>query len=422
MSRLILSLILFVMIFSSNGFYANTYTDSDSGRDVYLCEEAARDNVSFYGSSYGKNVPITGDVSQLRYFFNALKLSKSSRIRIAHYGDSIILGDVISEGLRENLQAKFGGNGAGFVAIKTDDFGMRKTTTIKFSNDWNEASVFKRNPKNWPLGIAGNVFMPSANSYVQYETSRLSRSLKSFKNVYLYYKGSNGIGSVDFSFNSGGSQSKKLASTDRVKDLLVTSSSDATSVKLTFKSCTNTYFYGVSLENGNGIYVDNFPMKGQSGIMLVDITQPVLKEFSPLLDYKLIILNFGVNVVSPEYNDYVWYEKKMEKVIDHFKSAYPNASILIVSAGDKSVKKGMSFSTDPQIALLLKSQKLIAEKSKVAFWNLYEAMGGANAMESWVSAKPQLALKDYCHLTSEGGKVVSDLLSEALMSAYNKAK
>ncbi len=420
MSRLILSVILFISVFSIMDLTAKTNTQSC--REIYLCEEAARDNLSYYGSSYGKKVPITGDVSQLKYFFNALKLSKNSRVRIAHYGDSIILGDVISEGLRENLQAKFGGNGAGFVAINTDDFGMRKTTSIKFSNDWNEASVFKRNPKNWPLGVAGNVFIPSSSSYVQYETSRLSKSLKTFKNVHLYYKNSNGVGSVDFTFNSGPTQNKKLVSTDKVKDLLVTSASDATSVKLTFNSCTNTYFYGVSLENGNGVYLDNFPMKGQSGVMLVDITQPVLKEFSPLLDYKLIILNFGVNVVSPEYNDYVWYEKKMAKVIDHFRSAYPNASILIVSAGDKSVKKGMSFSTDPQIALLIKSQKLISEKSNVAFWNLYEAMGGADAMESWVSAKPQLALKDYCHLTSEGGRIVSDLLTEALINEYNKAK
>jgi len=423
MSRLILALILIVIAFSSTDFYADA--NSKSVQNVYLCEEAARDNLdfnSYVNSSYGKKVAITGDVSQLKYFFNALKLSKSSRIRIAHYGDSIILGDVISEGLRENLQGKFGGNGAGFVAINTDDFGMRKTTALKFSNDWEEASVFKRNAKNLPLGIAGNVFLPANSSYVQYETSRLSRTLKSFKNVYLYYKGSKGNGTVDFSFNSGVSQSKKLVASERVKDLLVTSASGATSVKLTFKSCTGTYFYGVSLENGNGVYVDNFPMKGQSGIMLTDITLPILKEFSSSLDYKLIILNFGVNVVSPEYNDYVWYEKKMEKVIAHFKTAYPNASILIVSAGDKSVKKGMSFSTDPQIELLLKSQKIIAEKSKVAFWNLFEAMGGKNAMDSWVSAKPQLALKDYCHLTSEGGRIVSDLLTEALMNEYNKAK
>lgn len=417
------SIILFTYLcFSCNVFGKES---SYSNESIYLCEEAARDNLSintFTSALVGKKISITGDVSQLKNFFNALKSSKNKKVRIAHFGDSIILGDVISEGLRENLQSKFGGNGAGFVAINTDDFGMRKTTNVKFSNDWNEASLFKRNSKNLPLGISGNVFTPSANSYVQYETSRLSRTLKSFKNVHLFYQGASGNSSVDFSFNSGAAQTKKLTAGSGVKDLLVTSSSDATSVKLSFKSCSNTYFYGVSLENGNGVYVDNFPMKGQSGIQLTDITLPVLKDFNSILDYKLIIINFGVNVVSPEYNDYIWYEKKMEKVIAQFKTAFPNAAILIVSVGDKSVKKGMSFLTDPQVELLVKSQKNIADKTNVAFWNLFEAMGGKNSMDNWVVAKPQLALKDYCHLTSEGGRIVADLLTEALMNEFNKVK
>jgi hypothetical protein len=42
----------------------------------------------------GKSIPITGNTEQLKYFFNALEKTNSQKIRIGHYGDSNIWGDV----------------------------------------------------------------------------------------------------------------------------------------------------------------------------------------------------------------------------------------------------------------------------------------------------------------------------------------
>ena len=299
---------------------------------------------------------------------------------------------------------------------------MRKTTTVSFSNDWIEASLFKRNQDNLPLGINGCAFVSSIGSYAKYEISRLSSTLKFFKTVRLYYLGEGGPCSIKYQFNNNQALSGNLVSNKRVNEIVLNSASNATSVRLDFPACPKTYFYGVSMENGNGVYVDNFPMRGQSGIQLTDITMPVLKDFNSLMDYKLIILNYGVNVVSPEHSDYNWYEVRMEKVINYLKSAFPDAGILIISVGDKSIKKGTKFVTDPGIPVLLKAQKNLTEKTNVAFWNLYDVMGGKNSIEDWVNAKPQLALRDYCHLTSEGGNLVADLLTEAIMNEFNKNK
>ncbi|MCX6149517.1 MAG: hypothetical protein NTX22_03215 [Ignavibacteriales bacterium] len=397
---------------------------SDNPKESFfnvLAESVTADNLySTATTLLGKKIPITGNLEQLKYFFGALKQSKNKKVRIGHFGDSIIFGDVITEGLRENLQQSFGGNGAGFVSINTEDYGMRKTTTVSFSNDWSEASLFKRNANNLPLGINGCAFVPANGSFAKFETTRLTKTLKSFKTVRLFYNNQDAACSVKYSFNNGASQSKKLDALNKVRDLVLTTPTDATSIRFDFNTCPKAYIYGVSLENGNGVYVDNFPMKGQSGVQLTDITLPVLKDFNVLLDYKLIILNYGVNVISPQNSDYQWYETKMEKVINYLKSAFPNASILLVSVGDKSVKKGTSFVTDPGIPLLLKAQKNLAEKTKIAFWNLFEAMGGANSIEDWVNGKPQMALRDYCHLTSDGGNLVADLLTEALMNEFKK--
>ncbi|PKL81788.1 MAG: hypothetical protein CVV24_13420, partial [Ignavibacteriae bacterium HGW-Ignavibacteriae-3] len=84
----------------------------------------------------GKKTPVTGNVKQLSYFFDALKNSKSKTVRIAHYGDSAIEGDLITADLRESFQSKFGGNGVGWLGITSQDITFRQTTKHSFSDNW----------------------------------------------------------------------------------------------------------------------------------------------------------------------------------------------------------------------------------------------------------------------------------------------
>lgn len=368
----------------------------------------------------GKNVSITGDVSQLKKFFDGLKEAKGKKIRIAHFGDSIIEGDLISTDLRHNLQSKFGGNGAGLLSMNSYDIQFRKSTRHTFSSDWKSASLFTRNPEKMPLGLNGVAFVPTDNSWVKFETSRYDKWLKSFKTARVIAYNPNGDGQLSYSFNNSQAKQIKLEKANYIKETVLNSAGDANSLQINFKGCSNAFFYGVSLENGNGVYVDNIPLRGNSGVGIADIPMTSMKGFASVMDYRLIIINFGLNVLTPEASDYAWYVNKMEKVINMLKEAFPKASILVISVGDKSVKKGSRFVTDPGVPSLVKAQRNLAEKTHVAFWNLYEAMGGDNSMEQWVSAAPPMAFKDYSHFTYEGAEKVGELLTNALMEAYNK--
>ena len=178
--------------------------------------------------------------------------------------------------------------------------------------------------------------------------------------------------------------------------------------------------YGVSLEDGNGVYLDNFPMPGNTGVSLLELKEDILKQFDKYLNYKLIILTYGANVPPPPNGIYTLYINKMVSVIDLLKKAFPEASILIVSVADKTMKRGSRFLTNPEVPELLKAQKVIAQKSNVAFWDLWQAMGGENSMYKWVNAAPPMALMDYAHFTAEGGERVAELLFQALMKEYEK--
>ncbi len=356
---------------------------------------------------------ITGNVDQMKFFIEAVKASKSKKVRVAHFGDSAIEGDMITADFRKIMQAKFGGNGVGMLAINSQDIAFRLTTTHSFSPNWTFGSLFGSNSEKLNLGINGTAARTTQPAWVKYEAST-RYGFKQFTNARIFYSSDKAV-NVNYSFNDEGAKSVSLKASSNVEDQTVTYSGRAKSVKFDFPASGGTVLYGVSLEDGNGIYIDNFPLRGNSGIGMRDIDENTLKQFNQLLEYKLIILQFGLNIVNAggEMRDFSWYENSMVKVINTLKSAFPNTSILLVGVQDKGLKKGSKFTTDPKVLKLIEAQKKIVQQTGIAFWSLFDAMGGQESMSRWVA--DGLATKDYTHLTTEGAAKVARDLSDVLI-------
>jgi len=363
-----------------------------------------------------------GDLGQLSFFFDALKSVKTRGIRIAHYGDSAIEGDLISAEFRESLQSKYGGNSVGHLGIVSQDITFRTTTKHSFSpaNTWEVASLYGPNPKNLPVGISGEIVIPKGNAWVKYEITRSQRSLKEFNSIRIFYTNAKASAIKVYFNESTTPKVVNLVAGADLKELLVKCDAPSKSVKIEFPLADQAYFYGVSLENPVGLYVDNFPLRGNSGVDILKILPNTLKDYAKFVDYKLIVLEFGLNLAGK--TDYSWYEREMGRVIGHLKTAYPKASILMISVHDKAVKQGSNFVTDPSVLRLLETQKNIATKNNVALFNLFEAMGGNNSMGKWVTANPPLASKDYVHFNIYGAKRVADMITQSLLDEFNKRK
>ncbi|PKL81966.1 MAG: hypothetical protein CVV24_12575, partial [Ignavibacteriae bacterium HGW-Ignavibacteriae-3] len=275
-------------------------------------------------------------------------------------------------------------------------------------------ALYTSNPQGIPLGISGEACIPKGNAWVQYETTRSIRYLRDFSLVRLYYANAKSS-SITYSFDGGAKQTASLKTGPALQELVLKPSSRAKTIRIEFPMADQAYFYGVSLENENGIYVDNLPLRGNTGVDLGSLQQGILKEFAKYLDYKLIILQFGLNIAGSRNTDYSWYEREMVKMINNLKSAFPRTSFLMISVHDKSMKKGSSFVTDPAIIKLLEVQKNIAKRADVAIWSLFDAMGGENSMPTWVNSNPPLAFKDFIHFNNQGANKVAELLAEAIL-------
>ena len=175
-----------------------------------------------------------------------------------------------------------------------------------------------------------------------------------------------------------------------------------------------------------GIVVDNFSTRGSSGEQLGGIPMAMLRAYNRLRTYDLIVLQYGLNVASEGITNYRYYTSDMVNVINRLKAAFPQASILLVSIGDRESKSETGeLRTMPGVKSLVRYQQALAAETHIAFWNLFEAMGGEGSMVRMVESKPQLANYDYTHINFRGGKHLAKLLFETLMygqEQYEKRK
>jgi lysophospholipase L1-like esterase len=157
-------------------------------------------------------------------------------------------------------------------------------------------------------------------------------------------------------------------------------------------------------------------MRGNSGIGLGRISGTMLREAQRVRPYNLIILQFGLNVVGENDSvSYSGYIESMVRVINRMKESFADCSFLLLSVSDRSSNQNGEFKTIPGILMMRQAQRLIAKRTGIAFWDLFQAMGGENSMPNFVNAKPAMAARDYTHLNFKGGRFVARKLSDALL-------
>jgi len=326
---------------------------------------------------------------------------KKGKVRIAWYGDSFSDGDILVSDLRDTLQSLYGGNGVGFVPITSEIAGFRKSVIHSFGG-WNTSSILS-NPGSQKLGINGFSYAPDSGNYVFYKGTNNFRHTVAFNTFRLFYASSYNQ-KARISINRKDIRVLDLTASET--PAMITVQADTIRQVVAHLNLGGITCFGASLEDETGFYVDNFAIKGNSGLGLQAIPEKNLAAFDSLLHYDMIVLQFGLNISNSPTKDFTGYMKGMNRLINKLKQAFPETPILLLSVSDRSQMKQGMFVTMPVIPLLIQAQEKIAFDNKLLFWNLFEAMGGENSMAGFANSKPALANKDYTHLNFAGGRKV----------------
>ena len=340
-----------------------------------------------------------------------LKLGKKRKVRIAFIGDSMIEGDMISQTVRQLLQQQFGGDGVGFVPIMSNVAGMRTSATLKFAN-WNQED-FKTKKNKYPLFISGYSFCAKGNAWCEVEDRCINNKETRLNKYLLTGKGA---------FCAATLNNGKMVniSADQSFNKVLLDSSRNIGVKFSLSN-SSLPVYGISSESDNGVIIDNYSFRGSGGLELGKMNADLLQSIQQEHPYDLIILQYGVNLLNNANEDnFIWYYKPMLKSIEQIKNNFQGADILMLSSADKAFRYKGKYETAKGMFGLISMQQKIAYESGIAFYNLYESMGGEGSMTRWVESNPPLAYKDYTHPNSLGDEIIGKGLFEAFMFEFQK--
>lgn len=355
----------------------------------------------------------------MRPFYEALNRLSSGddedrQVRIAVFGDSFIEADIFTADLREMLQKRFGGCGVGFVAITSATNGFRPTVRHTFGG-WESHAVTDSIGFDKKLqGISGHYFIPRRGAFVELRGQKKYASLlDTCQRSTIFYLSKDSL-SLTASVNKGDAQLFSVLPSAHLQTSEV--EGNIGSVRWSAGEADSTRFYGVAMDGKQGIVLDNFSLRGSTGLSLRDIPQRMLKEFNRVRPYDLIVLEYGLNVATERGRNYDKYQKGLLTAIEHLKNCFPQAGVLLLSVGDRDYKDDEGeLRTMPGVKNLVRYQQHTAALSGIAFWSMFEAMGGEESMATLVHAKPAMANLDYTHINFRGGRFLAGLLYETLI-------
>jgi lysophospholipase L1-like esterase len=378
-------------------------------------------------------------ISAMHRFFAALDNAKNKKVRIMHYGDSQIEADRITSFLRNELQKKFGGYGVGLFPIIQVAHKMSVNTT--YSENWKRYPGFGRKDSTVTHMKYGALMafcryapMPQSNiindsikheAWLKIKKPRASYGrTKTYSQLKVFL--SNSHTPINYNILADGETVKSgvINPNTPFQTLQANFSTTPEEITITFNGSDSPDIYGISLEGGSGIVMDNIPLRGSSGTIFTKQDGATLGNMYAALSPSLILMEFGGNTIPYIKTDKAAsdYGRWFKSQINFMKRQNPNAAIIVIGPGDMSVKEKTEYVTYPYLENVRDAMKDAAISSGCVFWDMYEVMGGKNAMPKWVEAEPSLASSDYIHFSPKGAKKIAEEFNTKLFEMYNAYK
>lgn len=370
-----------------------------------------------------------------RAFENASK--KHRVVRIMHYGDSQIESDRITSVLRHKLQKKFGGMGAGLVPVRqVYDFSytLRQST----SSNWKRYTLYGNSDASISdsrYGILASFCRFTSDDTLSNKSPKPQEAWVAFSSSPYSYQNTKRFQQCRIFFNKNFkpfvtelyqgdnlSDADMYPATSTLKTIRWRFAKPVSSIKIVFKGISSPDFYGIALDGLSGIAVDNIPMRGSSGLIFSKMNKKLLYNNFRELNVKLIILEYGGNVVPYLTTNYDYYERLFAAQLKRLHEVVPGACIIVIGVADMSMKEKDKYVSYPNIEKVRNALRKAAFSANAAYWDMFKAMGGKNSMPSWVFAHPSLASSDFVHFNARGAKIIGQMFYNALIYEYNLYK
>jgi hypothetical protein len=374
-------------------------------------------------TDHDREVPDIVRLDVLERFYEAaarLIRGKAQRhVRIAMYGDSNLTRDQVSGYMRRWLQTRYGDAGHGFVALSRP-WGNYVHMDVRHQQDggWSTPNVTTDPLFDRRYGLSGIVAesrYPGASTMIGTAPSGAPVGTTASEFEVFFAKGpqygkfrivmdGEGVDTVDSHADEPGVGVHRVVTNDGPHEVRFVAADGRRRARL----------LGATLERSQpGFVIDSFGVGAMNSASHARQDGSTNRAMLRRRKYDLVIIATGAN--DPFTLDQV--PRALKKVIEEHRTALPGVPILIMTPCDRGKNR-----TFPGTLKVVAQRRAIADEHGTAFWSLFDAVGGPNAMKSM--RRRGLSRSDYIHYTEAGGKYVGHRLLHALwrgMKTYLEA-
>lgn len=378
----------------------------------------------------------------------------SGRALLLFFGDSHTASDSMTSRIRAQWQQRFGDAGRGLVAAGRPNARHYYQRDVRYgaTGAWRSAVGGSRDPE--PFGIAGlRIYGERKGSTLWVETCGECPSGKAVAQFEILYQAAPDRGGVRYRVDSQPWQPlsmKTTASEPPHPARHVVPVADGPH-RLTIEHAGGgpIDLYGVVMERGRpGVIVDSLGVVGRRLGSLRSWDWSIIGEQLSTRDPRLVVLQYGTNESDDPDLDLEALAKYYDETIARIRAAAPSASILVLGPPDVGVREAgkacdrmrppkrkqpegsgsaeeqvipeCQWRTPGVIREIIAVEHAAAVRNRVAFFDTFAAMGGADKMNEWYLAQPRMAFKDRVHFTDAGYQKWADELSSALLASYER--
>ncbi len=362
----------------------------------------------------------------MRAFYESLQRTNRREpgaiTRIMHYGDSLVVVDFLTGQARRRLQSRFGDAGHGYMmAGRPWRWYQHWDVFYRTAESWKTTGVMNRESGSGAFGLNGFHFDGyGPDQYLEMGTATGGTNGGQASRFEVHYLVQPDGGSFDVSVDGKPYRRVSTAGPQNSAAVFVATVPDGPHrFRVQCVGDGRVRLFGGVLERDNpGIVYDTLGINGGRARKLELITPSFWAEQLRQRRPNLVIINFGTNESEDRGRPMGQVEADYVSVLQRLRAAAPEASCLVMSPLDRAARVGGALGTHPLLPRLIEAQRRAALKAGCAFYNTFQAMGGAGSMARWYQSRPQLCAGDMTHPTRGGATIIGDGLFRSMVMGW----
>jgi lysophospholipase L1-like esterase len=356
-------------------------------------------------------------------FFRRLASAGNRPIHIIQIGDSHTAADAITNGLRSELQRRFGKGGRGVMAPGRPYPRVATwNVTGAHGEGWTTTGLLDSAAPGAPLGPTG--FTQSTNAAGRKLTITADDEEQLFTGFRVCALTRPGAGAVRLSVG-GAALDWSLDGPAGAQCRTVESPQPAARAELVTLTDRPVSITSVAtFRRGGGVLLSNFGVIGAQIAHLERIDDRIAAAELAAAAPDLLIVAYGTNEAFRQDLGEQEYEQGLRDQVARLRRLVgPNVPILLIGppdvarrrAADPVLACGESYSTPALLPAVREAQRRLARELGLAFWDWELAMGGRCSSRRWHAEG--LMRDDHIHFNRDGGDRIGRMLFTDLASA-----